>query len=89
MMADISVPTIGNPPATPIQEFQTPIGTLGTIDGTNATFTLAHLPRFGLIDVYFNGWKARQGQDYFVTGQTVTFTTPPYLGDLMEIDYWY
>jgi hypothetical protein len=66
----------------------------GTLDGTNATFTVAHtpVPAAGL-KVQRNGLDQFQGSggDYTVSGNTVTFTTAsiPQPGDVLTAHYLY
>lgn len=47
----------------------------GDIDGTNVTYTLAHLPD-GLIRLYKNGQKLKLTTDYTISGQTITLVSP-------------
>lgn len=49
----------------------------GTIDGANASFTLAHAPISGSMRLYQNGLFQTEGTDYTITGLTITFVTPP------------
>ena len=63
----------------------------GSIDGTNATFTLAFTPAAGSLKVYRNGLKLREGSDndYTVSANSITFTADarPEPGSSIEVDY--
>lgn len=63
----------------------------GDIDGTNVTYTLAHLPD-GLIRLYKNGQKLKLTADYSITGQTITLVSPLISDgyeDILLCDYRY
>lgn len=50
----------------------------GTINGTNAAFTLANSPSPSLsLELFLNGQFQTQGSDYTLSGSTITFTTAP------------
>lgn len=62
----------------------------GTINGTNATFTLANAPNPGLsLRLYKNGMLMLQNGDYSLSGKTITFTSGviPQTGDLLAAYY--
>lgn len=62
----------------------------GTIDGSNAVFTLGHTPVAGTLRVYLNG--ARQqggGGDYTLSTATITFISAPPTGSILFADYEY
>lgn len=63
----------------------------GTIDGTNATFTLANTPVSGTVRVFVNGVRMNSGtgNDYTISGTTITFLTGaiPQTGDVILCDY--
>jgi hypothetical protein len=64
----------------------------GTIDGTNTTFMLAHAPNPGGGLVLFrNGLAQMSGQDYTLSGTTISFVTAatPQLGDTLLAWYRY
>jgi len=53
----------------------------GTIDGNNVTFTLAHTPISGTENIFLNGQLLTgSGNDYTISGSTITFTVPPLVG---------
>lgn len=60
----------------------------GTVNGSNAVFTLAHTPVAGVL-VSLNGLVQAPGagRDYTVSGQTLTFSTPPETGDIILTTY--
>ena len=51
----------------------------GSIDDSNVTFTLAHTPVTGSVDVFLNGvlQDPGAGNDYTISGSTITFATAP------------
>lgn len=61
----------------------------GTINGTNATFTLAHTPTAGSVKLYLNGARLRVTEDYTISGATITFIIPPLTGSILLADYRY
>jgi hypothetical protein len=65
----------------------------GTINGTNAAFTLAHSPAAGSIHVYKGAstttLQRLAPSAYSVAGSTLTFTTAPATGSVLLVDYRY
>lgn len=61
----------------------------GTIDGSNATFTLAHTPVVGSVQLFLNGVKQIYGTDYTIATATITAITVPQTGDSYEVFYRY
>jgi hypothetical protein len=61
----------------------------GSVNGTNAAFTLANTPQSGTVRVYLNGMRqnAGVGNDYTISSGTVTFLTAPSTGDVILVDY--
>jgi hypothetical protein len=62
----------------------------GTIDGTNAAFTLANIPSpAASLSVYRNGLLQKLDLDYTATGTAVTFagTAIPKTGDVVTVSY--
>jgi hypothetical protein len=62
----------------------------GTINGTNAVFTLAAAPSPALsLELYKNGLLLQQSGDYTLSGSTITFTANaiPQSGDLLVAFY--
>lgn len=62
----------------------------GLVDGTNVTYVLANVPKAGLEDVYVNGvlQEGGAGNDYTISGDTITmlFTLQP--GDKIRVSYY-
>lgn len=63
----------------------------GTVDGVNATFTIANTPVTGTLHVYRNGLLMRVGasNDYTISGTTITFNAgriPP-AGAILWAEY--
>lgn len=61
----------------------------GTVNGTNATFTLAATPAANSQRIYKNGvrLKAGSGNDYTISGTTITMATAPATGTVLLADY--
>ena len=63
----------------------------GTINGTNAIFTLANIPHAGTERLYLDGVHMRRGsgEDYTISGGTVTFEAGqvPQSGQTLVADY--
>ena len=63
----------------------------GAIDGTNATFTLAHSPSpAASLQLYLNGaLQQAGGGDFTLTGASIVFVTPPLVGSILIAYYMY
>jgi hypothetical protein len=63
----------------------------GSIDGSNAVFTLAHTPAAGSLHLFLNGVRLRAGADFTLTGATITYAAGmvPQAGDRHDADYRY
>lgn len=61
----------------------------GTINGSNADFTIANTPTSGTLRVHMNGVRvlSGSGNGYTLSGTTITFTTAPVSGDNIRVDY--
>lgn len=61
----------------------------GTINGTNASFTLASSPLNGEVSVYRNGLRQASGIDFNLSGHIVVFVAGavPQSGDILLADY--
>ena len=61
----------------------------GTINGSNVTFTLANTPVAGSEHVYLNGilQEAGAGNDYTISGATITYLTAPLTGERLKASY--
>jgi len=60
----------------------------GTIDGSNKVFTLANTPISGSVKVFVNGVRLKSGgEDYTISGKTITFGTAPPTGSILLSDY--
>src|SRR3990167_8546159 len=61
----------------------------GAINGSNVTFTLAATPDSGTLRLYRNGvrLKAGSGNDYTLSGGTITMAQAPESGDVLLADY--
>lgn len=63
----------------------------GTVNGSNATFTLAATPVSGSEHVFVNGvlQNVGAGNDYTISGATITFLTGaiPQTGDIVRVSY--
>jgi len=61
----------------------------GSINGTNAIFTLANTPISGSEQVFLNGVLQESGasNDYTISGSTITFNTAPEAGWKLHVNY--
>ena len=59
----------------------------GLVDGANVTYTLAHTPKTGSLQLFLNGVLQHATTDYTIAGATVTFLTAPFTGELVRA--WY
>lgn len=61
----------------------------GSINGSNTIFSLANTPIVGKIDIYRNGLLQNEGSgnDYTISGTTITFVTAPEVGDVLLVNY--
>ena len=63
-------------------------GLTGVIDGANSGFTTSNSFITGTTKIYVNGLRQFLGTDYTeLSGNTITFTTPPEIGDLIIANY--
>jgi fiber protein len=62
----------------------------GTINGSNATFTLAATPTAGTEEIFLNGilLEPGAGNDYTISGATITMLVVPQTGDRLKACYW-
>lgn len=62
----------------------------GDINGSNKTFTLANTPTAGTVALYLNGQRLDAGgEDYTISGATITMMEAPITGDIFLADYEY
>ena len=61
----------------------------GTINGSNTTFTLANTPIVGTEQVFLNGilQDSGSGNDYTISGATITYLTAPATNDKLRVNY--
>lgn len=60
----------------------------GTINGSNVTFTLAYTPISGSEHLYLNGVLQEDGgNDYGISGNTITYVTAPLTGEKHKCSY--
>jgi hypothetical protein len=61
----------------------------GTINGSNVTFTLAATPVAGTEQLFLNGilQEPGAGNDYTISGATITYLTAPATGDRLKANY--
>jgi len=62
----------------------------GTINSSNATFTLAATPVAGTEQIFYNGvlQESGAGNDYTISGATITMLTPPDTGGRLKACYF-
>jgi hypothetical protein len=63
----------------------------GTKNGSNATFTLSNTPAVGSVALYLNGMRLNSGagNDYTISGSSVTMLIIPVSTDVLLADYRY
>lgn len=62
----------------------------GAIDDSNVTYTLAHTPIVGSEHVYLGGVHLKgSGEDYTISGSTITMNTAPSSGTILLVTYRY
>ncbi|MBD3904488.1 hypothetical protein NAL32_07565 [Chryseobacterium sp. Ch-15] len=63
----------------------------GVINGTNAVFSLANIPLAGKEMIYLNGQllEPGSGNDYTISGATITMLSVPVVGDIIRATYYY
>ena len=63
----------------------------GTINGSNTIFTLANTPSpTGSLQVFLNGaYQTPGGEDYTLSGVTITFVNAPLSGSILRVFYRY
>jgi hypothetical protein len=61
----------------------------GAVDDVNTTFTLANTPVANTEEVFLNGLlqEPGSGNDYTISGATITFETAPNTGDRIRVSY--
>ena len=61
----------------------------GSINGSNTSFVLANTPTAGSEHVYLNGvlQESGAGNDYTITGATITMLTAPLTGEKIRVSY--
>lgn len=61
----------------------------GSVNGSNTAFTLANTPVAGSEHVYLNGLlqDPGAGNDYTISGATITYLTAPLTGDKIRVSY--
>jgi hypothetical protein len=61
----------------------------GLVNGANTTYTLANTPIAGTEQVYLNGilQEPGAGNDYTISGLTITYLTAPASGDRLRVSY--
>lgn len=61
----------------------------GSVNGVNTTFTLANTPIAGTEEVFLNGLlqDAGAGNDYTISGGTITMLSAPLTGDKLRVNY--
>ena len=79
---DANQNTIGN-----FVDDETPTG---TVNGSNKVFTVASTPKSGSLKVFANGQRVKGGgEDYTLSGVTITFVTAPPTNSIILVDYRY
>jgi hypothetical protein len=61
----------------------------GAINGSNTTFTIAHVPATTTDQVFLNGLLQNITSDYTLSGTTITMIPAPFTGDSLVVSYVY
>jgi len=61
----------------------------GTVDGSNAVFTLAHTPATASEQFFVNGLRQQRVTDYTIAGAVVTLIVPPDQDSVLVATYRY
>jgi hypothetical protein len=76
----------GTDPISQISEY----GLTGAVNGVNKLFATSHVFIHLTPQVYLNGVRQYRGEDYTEQGDNqIYFTTAPYTGDKIIVDYSY
>ncbi len=61
----------------------------GTINGSNTTFTISATPTSNTLGLYLNGvlLQAGAGNDYTLSTNTISMTTAPVSGDVLQANF--
>ena len=59
----------------------------GTLNASNKTFTLPSLPVTGTVTLFLNGVAQEAGEDYTISGRTITMVDPPESTDTLMANY--
>lgn len=61
----------------------------GSVNGSNTSFTLANTPIAGTVRLYIEGWRLvpGAGNDYTISGSTITMAVAPLTGERLFADY--
>lgn len=61
----------------------------GLVNGSNTSYELANTPTAGTEEVYLNGLlqEPGAGNDYTISGDTITYLTAPLTGDRLRVSY--
>ena len=64
---------------------------VGSINGSNTVFTIANVPTPNSEQVFLNGilLNSGVGNDYTISGTTITFSVPPLVEDFVLVNYFY
>jgi hypothetical protein len=54
----------------------------GAVDGSNQTYTLSETPADGTLTLFVNGQYQRKGEEYSLSGDTISMTYAPPSGNL-------
>jgi hypothetical protein len=73
-----------------LSNYVPPTAVTGTLDGTNTTFTLAFTPVSGAVKLFLNGLlqESGAGNDYTISGLTITMLAAPISTDKLVAEYW-
>jgi hypothetical protein len=89
--ASLTLSASGLKVTTPTPSFADKVTPTGTVNGTNTAFVLPQSPTAGSEHVYKNGqlMEVGGGNDYTISGATITFDVAPVTGDQIRVSYRY
>lgn len=75
-----------------IQFLETVIPTqdeISNADGIKVNFPLTNTPKIDTEKVYLNGQRLNRVVDYSISSNIITFISPPFSGDIIQVEYIY
>lgn len=80
---------IGTRPPTSLINFADEVNLIGVVDNVNKIFTLPQVPIIGSLKIYLNGQRLKNGLDFSIVSNIITFISAIYTDDVVFADYRY